>query len=202
MLVCSGCTEEQLVSMVNRNSSAEIEYHPPSSKNPQSKKVQVVSTSKCKLTSDSKVAVDGQQQPESKGRRPVWNSNVRHRAAPVSQSNRDPTYERRQARRLERQRHLLAQAAANERLIPQRRFVGRDHHQQNHPETIEQRVEHNNHRRRPSPESSSGRGESQPCHIQPSSLSSFTKLTVTVLSAVIVVQLEVSLVVQCFTRAT
>ena len=65
------------------------------------------------------------------GHKPVWNSNIsnnrQHKKAPVG---RDPAYERRREQRLERQRELLAQAAANERLVPQR-FTSRDRQRQN-----------------------------------------------------------------------
>jgi len=102
---------------------------------------------------------------QSRGQKPAWNSNVRRKtAAPVTQSNRDPMYEQRRERRLERQRELLAQVAANDRLIP-RRFVSRERQQQN-ADTDERemmQMEHGKQRRQTSPYSSPSPGLSL-CH--------------------------------------
>ena len=152
--------------MIDRDSSAEVEYHPPRSNDPRSKKVRIAGTSKSsrhKVTSSqSETANDRKQHSEaSREQKPAWNSNVRHKAAPVTQSDRDPTYERRRERRLERQRELMAQAAANERLVPGR-FVSREHHSQK-LETDEQeamQTERSRQRRQPSPRTSPSRGQS------------------------------------------
>ena len=99
--VCSNCTENQLIEVVGRDSSAEVEYHPPHStnNNAQPKKVRVVGATKTtqrKPTTDSNQAVSRDRRQKSDvapGQKPVWNCNVRRRTAPVTQSDRDPGYE-------------------------------------------------------------------------------------------------------------
>ena len=163
-MVYSGCTEERLIDAIRRDSSADIEYHPPRSNNPQPKKVRVVANSK---TSQGKHASDSgrpegalgrkQRSEVTRERKPVWNSNIRHKTAPVTQSERDPTYERRRERRLERQRELMALAAANERHIP-RRFVSKERQQPN-PVTGERQERGKPQRRQPSPHTGRARGQ-------------------------------------------
>jgi len=133
--------------MLRQDSSAEVEYHAPSSRNPQQKKVRVIAGSKHKPMSDSSrtdVALDHKQHSDvTRGgdHKPAWNSNVQRRTAPVTRSYRNPSYDqRREQRKAERQRELMAQAAANERFVPRpRQFVIRERPQRN-TETDERRV--------------------------------------------------------------
>jgi len=152
--------------MLGRDSSAEVEYHAPRSNNPQPKKVRVVDASKPSQRSRTKAALDDKHSrvEVTGGQKPAWNSNVRRKTAPVTLSDRDPSYERRRQQRMGRQRELLAQAAANERLVP-RRFVSQEH-QQRGSATGERQLmhrEHNRHTRQPSPQTSPARG--QPLHL-------------------------------------
>jgi len=154
MLLTLTCTEDQLGD-TDQVGSAGVEYHPSRSDNPQSKKVRVVGSSNnaqrkpASHSGQTQPARDRKQRSDpSRGKRPAWNSNVRHKTAPIAQSDRDPTYERRREQRLQRQRELLAQAAANDRLIP-RRYVSRDRYQQNE-EPDEREPERSRQRRRSS----------------------------------------------------
>jgi hypothetical protein len=66
----------------------------------------------------------GHQTTTKSLRKPEWNYRNVERKQALKQSERDPTYEQRRQRRLERQRELLAQAAANESRVP-RRYMSR-----------------------------------------------------------------------------
>jgi len=158
------CTDHQLADIIGRDSSAEVEYQVPRSHNPQSKKVRVVGATKPPQPQRSQTELARsrkQQSGAAHGNRPVWNSNIRRQTAPVTQSNRDPKYERRQEQRLERQRELLAQVAANERHVP-RRFVSRERTQQNAATDDQEtsRPEPSRLRRRTSSQASPPRGHS------------------------------------------
>jgi len=157
------CTDHQFADIIGRDSPAEVEYHLPPSRNPQSKKVHIVGATKPPQPQRSQTEVTRNRKQQSDaargGNRPVWNSNVRRQTAPVTQSGRDPAYEQRREQRLERQRELLAQVAANERHVP-RRFISRERNQQNAAtdELEMPRPEPSRQRRRTSPHNNPARG--------------------------------------------
>jgi len=123
-LAASACAEDRHYELTtDRDSSAEVEYRPLAAAQP--KKVRVAAARKPAAESAArKPAAESSQTSLGRGMevsKPAWNYNVRRKGAPPPPSGRDMAYEQRREQRLERQRKLLAQAAANERLVPGRR---------------------------------------------------------------------------------